>query len=114
MALQGKNMPTIVHNDVSVQRAGTVGQRSTEMRDPWEQQAANELKAQIKRAGLGYADLAERLSAQDTPISAHGLAKKLHRGAFSYAFYLRCVDILEAAILASRRSSQVTSAHKGG
>lgn len=107
-------MPTIVHNDMNVQRAGTLGQRSTEMRDPWEQQAANELKAQIKRAGLGYADLAERLSAQHTPISAHGLAKKLHRGAFSYAFYLRCVDILEAVILASRRSSQVTSAHKGG
>ncbi|GAB4565838.1 MAG: hypothetical protein Tsb007_37560 [Rhizobacter sp.] len=107
-------MPIIVHNSVSVLRATTVGQRSPETRDPWEQQAANELKAQIKRAGLGCADLAERLSAQDTPISAHGLAKKLHRGDFRYTFYLRCVDILEAAILASRRSSQLTSAHKGG
>ncbi len=72
------------------------------MRDAWEQQAANELKAQIKRAGLGYADLAERLSAADIPMSAHGLAKKLHRGAFSYAFFLRCVDLLEAARQASR------------
>lgn len=66
------------------------------MRDHWEQQAANELKAQIKRAGLAYADLAEMLSSQDMPITAHGLAKKLHRGAFSYAFFLRCMDLLKA------------------
>lgn len=72
------------------------------MRDPWEQQAANELKAQIKRAGLGYADLAEKLSAQDMPISAQGLTKKLARGAFSYAFFLRCVEILDAARQAAR------------
>jgi hypothetical protein len=74
------------------------------MRDQWEQQAANELKAQIKRAGLAYADLAEKLSVQDMPITAHGLAKKLQRGAFSYAFYLRCVDLLAATQQTSRYS----------
>ena len=73
-----------------------VGRGPSDTRDQWEHRAANELKAQIKRAGLAYAGLAERLSAQDTPTSAHGLAKKLHRGAFSYAFFLRCMDILEA------------------
>jgi hypothetical protein len=72
------------------------------MRDHWEQQAANHLKAQIKRAGLAYADLAAQLSARDMPITAHGLAKKLHRGAFSYAFFLRCVDILETTQPTSR------------
>lgn len=72
------------------------------MQDAWEQQAAKELKAQINRAGLGYADLAEWLSAEDIPMSAQGLTKKLHRGSFSYAFFLRCVAILEAASQTSR------------
>ena len=67
------------------------------MKDLWEQQAANELKAEIKRSGFAYADLAAKLSAQDMPMTAHGLAKKLHRGAFSYAFFLRCLVILESA-----------------
>ena len=67
------------------------------MKTPWEQHAANELKAQIKRAGFAYADLAEKLSSQGMPITAHGLAKKLHRGTFSYAFFLRCVGILKAS-----------------
>lgn len=84
------------------------------MKDTWEQQAANELKAQIKRAGFAYADLAAKLSAQDMPITAHGLAKKLHRGAFSYAFFLRCVDILEAATRASRRPLLITRTHRTG
>jgi hypothetical protein len=93
-------------------REGTVHQRPTGTRDLWEQSAANELKAQIKRAGLGYADLAEKLSAQAMPISAHGLAKKLHRGAFSYAFFLRCVDILDAAQQASRATLLMGSGAK--
>jgi hypothetical protein len=79
------------------------------MRGSWEQKAANELKAQIKRVGLGYADLAEKLSEQDMPITAHGLAKKLHRGSFSYAFFLRCVDILEGTQRASRYPMAVNS-----
>jgi hypothetical protein len=72
------------------------------MRDARDQQAANELKAQIKRAGLGYADLAQRPSAEDMPMSAHSLAKKLHRGAFSYAFLQRCINLLEPARQVSR------------
>ena len=92
-----------------MRRVGTAYQRITNMKNPWEQRAANELKAQIKRAGLAYSDLAETLSAQDMPITAHGLAKKLHRGAFSYAFFLRCLDILEAGKQASRHPLLVSS-----
>jgi hypothetical protein len=84
------------------------------MKDPWEQRAANELKAQIKRAGFAYADLAAKLSAQDMPMTAHGLAKKLHRGAFSYAFFLRCLDILEGARHASRLQVLVARTRRTG
>lgn len=90
---KGYKIPKSVHILGPMRKTG---RRPPGIKDQWEHQAANELKAQIKRAGLAYADLAEKLSAQDAPTSAHGLAKKLHRGAFSYAFFLRCKDILEA------------------
>ncbi len=64
------------------------------MRDPWEEKAANDLKAQIKHAGVTYAQLVALLSAEGVELSAPGLTKKLYRGAFSYAFYLRCGEIL--------------------
>lgn len=100
------NMAKFVHNVIIVIiPTGTLINFRITCRDAWEQQAANELKAQIKRERLGYADLAERLSAEEVPIPAHGLAKKLHRGAFSYAFFLRCAHLLEAARQSSREAA---------
>jgi len=64
------------------------------MRDPWEEEAANDLKALIKRAGATYAELVAALSAEGVEMTTAGLTKKLHRGAFTHAFYLRCAEIL--------------------
>jgi DNA (cytosine-5)-methyltransferase 1 len=61
----------------------------------WDVLAANDLKAEVKRAGLTYAQLAALLTATDEPISAQGINKKLNRGAFSHAFFLRCVSLME-------------------
>jgi len=60
----------------------------------WDTAAANDLKAEVKRAGLTYAELAELLTGANEPISVQGLNKKLNRGAFSHAFFLRCVALL--------------------
>jgi len=65
------------------------------MRDPWEEEASNDLKALIKRAGVTYAELVAALSAEGVEMTAAGLTKKLHRGAFSHAFYLQCAHVLQ-------------------
>lgn len=67
------------------------------MRDIWEEDASNELKARIKRAGLSYAELAQALSAAGEPVTVPALTKKLHRGAFSHAFFLRCAALCDRA-----------------
>jgi Domain of unknown function (DUF6471) len=73
------------------------------MRDIWEEKAANELKAQIKRAGMTYAHLAQQLSKVGIPMEAATLNQKLWRGTFSHSFYLQCVSLVEATIREKER-----------
>lgn len=47
--------------------------------------------------GGDYAMLAEKLNAMGIKISARGVENKISRGGFSAAFYLQCLDALEAA-----------------
>lgn len=53
----------------------------------WEMRAANLLKAELKRQGVTYAQLAERIGEKEVNIR-----NKLSRGKFSAAFMLQCLD----------------------
>ena len=55
----------------------------------WETKAANILKAELKRAGVSYADLAERIGDKEPNVR-----NKLSRGKFSAAYLFQCLTSL--------------------
>lgn len=60
----------------------------------WERRAANLLKAELKRQGVTYAQLAERIEDKEANVR-----NKLSRGKFSAAFLLSCLDAIKVAEL---------------
>jgi hypothetical protein len=68
---------------------------ATDKEKEWGDRARRFLKAELRRANIGYRELAERLNAhglQETEVTITG---KLARGAFSAAFLLACLAALE-------------------
>ena len=55
----------------------------------WETKAANILKAELKRAGVSYAQLAELIGDKEPNVR-----NKLSRGKFSAAYMLNCLEKL--------------------
>lgn len=55
----------------------------------WEYKAANILKAELKRKGVTYAQLAEMIGDKEPNVR-----NKLSRGKFSAAFLLRSLDAI--------------------
>lgn len=49
------------------------------------------LKAELKRRGLTYADLVERLAAHGVVETEANLRNKISRGSFTAAFFLQCL-----------------------
>lgn len=62
----------------------------------WDKEAANSLKAEITRRGLTYSQVVTRLSAAGVEMTAHSFTKKVNRGGFSHAFFLQCIEALNA------------------
>ncbi|MEQ8292854.1 MAG: DUF6471 domain-containing protein [Roseovarius sp.] len=60
----------------------------------WEAKAAGLLKAELKRKGVTYAGLVERLSAIGIEEKEVNVANKLSRGKFSAAFMLACLSVI--------------------
>jgi len=61
----------------------------------YEEKAKNLLKAELKRRGLTYAALSDRLRAMGLFETERNLANKISRGGFSAAFLLQCLDAAE-------------------
>ena len=57
----------------------------------WESKAANMLKAELKRKGVTYAQLVEKLADIGINEKEVNIANKLARGKFSAAFMLQCL-----------------------
>jgi hypothetical protein len=57
----------------------------------WAERAKNLLKAELKRRGVGYRELAEKLSAMGIPETERNIANKISRGGFTAAFLLQCL-----------------------
>ena len=61
---------------------------------PYEEQAKNILKGELKRRGITYAALAEKLKARGAQESERNLANKISRGSFTAAFFMMCMDAI--------------------
>lgn len=62
----------------------------------WAERAARHLKAELKRAGLTYEELAERLKGHGFQETKASIANKLARGTFSTTFFLASLAAMEA------------------
>ena len=60
----------------------------------WEAKAANILKAELKRQGVTYAQLAELIGDKEPNVR-----NKLSRGKFSAAYMLQCLAAINVADL---------------
>lgn len=60
----------------------------------YETRAKNLLKAELKRKGLSYKDLAERLAAIGVSENERNLNNKISRGGFTAAFLLQALDAI--------------------
>jgi len=60
----------------------------------YEEQAKNILKGELKRRGITYAALAEKLKAKGAHESERNLANKISRGSFTAAFFMMCMDAI--------------------
>ncbi len=64
--------------------------------EAYENQAKNILKAELKRRGITYAQLAEKLATKGVKENERNLANKISRGSFTAAFFMLCMDVIGA------------------
>lgn len=67
--------------------------------EEWNRQAANLLKAELVRMGIGYEGLIQQLQAIGVDESYKGIAAKINRGTFSFAFFMQCMKALNQKIV---------------
>jgi len=67
----------------------------TEREKEWGAKASRFLKAELKRAGIGYKELAERLNKHGMEETDTSITGKLARGTFATSFFLACLAVLE-------------------
>jgi Domain of unknown function (DUF6471) len=61
--------------------------------------AKNLLKGELKRRGITYAELAEKLAAIGVHENERNLNNKIARGGFSAAFLLKCLKAIGSSTL---------------
>lgn len=66
----------------------------------YQTRAKNILKAELKRRGLTYRELAERLTNLGSPESERNLTNKISRGSFTTAFFIMCMDAIGSKSIA--------------
>lgn len=60
----------------------------------YEEKAKNLLKGELKRRGVTYAGLVEKLGALGVKETERNLANKISRGGFTGAFLIQCLDAI--------------------
>jgi hypothetical protein len=65
-----------------------------EDQNEWAVKAKNILKAELKRKGVSYRELAAKLAEMGTEIGEQGVANKISRGGFSAGFFLQCFEAI--------------------
>jgi Domain of unknown function (DUF6471) len=67
----------------------------TDQEKEWGSKASRFLKAELKRAGIGYKELAERLNKHGLQETETSITGKLARGTFAASFFLACLAVLK-------------------
>lgn len=65
----------------------------------WSAHAKNLLKSELKRRGMSYRQLAERLTEMHIPENERNIANKISRGGFTAAFFLQCLEAMKVDTL---------------
>ena len=65
----------------------------------WESRAANLLKAELKRKGVTYSQLVEKLAAIGVDEKEVNIRNKLSRGKFTAAFLIQCLEAIECDLV---------------
>ena len=60
----------------------------------WDARASNLLKSELKRKGVTYAQLVEKLAAIGVPEKEVNVRNKLSRGTFTATYLLQCLEAL--------------------
>jgi len=74
--------------------AGDSMKTKEEIVQEYEARAKNTLKAELKRRGLTYSQLAEKLKERGIEENDRNLSNKISRGSFTTAFFLMCMDAI--------------------
>jgi hypothetical protein len=61
----------------------------------WESRVANLLKAELKRKGVTYSQLVDKLASIGVEEKEANIKNKLSRGKFSAAFMMQCLAAIE-------------------
>lgn len=60
----------------------------TDMQGHWQDHSKRHIKAELKRADVGYADLAQRMTDMGLPETEGSVTTKINRGTFPAWFYM--------------------------
>lgn len=63
--------------------------------DEWNKQAANHLKSELARLGIGYKTLIEKLNAIGVHETYKGVSAKINRGTYTFVFFMQCMKALK-------------------
>jgi hypothetical protein len=85
---------SIVYDDIRHQGAMHMPDKN-----PWEARVQGILKAELKRRGVTYAQLVEKLAEIGVSETEPNIRNKLARGKFTAAFLLQCLDAVGATEL---------------
>ncbi len=62
----------------------------------WEERVKGLLKAELKKRGVGYRELAEKLSEMGIPETERNIANKISRGGFTAVFFVQSLVAIGA------------------
>jgi hypothetical protein len=60
----------------------------------WQTLAKRHIKAELKRSGIGYVELAQRLTEAGLPESEGSVTMKINRGAFPAWFFFAAMHVI--------------------
>ena len=62
----------------------------------WQARVKNMLKGELKRRGVSYKQLAERLEGMGVHDSERNINNKISRGGFTAVFFVQCLEAIGA------------------
>ena len=89
----------IVVNDIHIGYDGKSVVDEDAMETDWPARVKGLLKAELKRKGVSYRDLAEKLTAMGIPETEPNIANKISRGGFTAVFFVQCLIAIGAHTL---------------